>query len=49
CGGIDCGWLFLDTSKNAKRRWCDMRYCGNRAKAHRHYERARAGGRTEGT
>lgn len=35
-----CGWLFLDLSKNASRRWCDMRVCGNRAKARRHYERA---------
>jgi predicted RNA-binding Zn ribbon-like protein len=34
-----CGWLFLDLSKNASRRWCDMRVCGNRAKARRHYER----------
>ncbi|HET8726479.1 MAG TPA: ABATE domain-containing protein [Alphaproteobacteria bacterium] len=42
CGGPDCAWLFVDTSKNAKRRWCDMRFCGNRAKAHRHYRRTRA-------
>ena len=40
CPGQDtCGWLFLDVSKNASRRWCDMRVCGNRAKARRHYER----------
>ena len=32
-----CGWLFLDTTKNRSRRWCDMRDCGNRAKARRHY------------
>ena len=37
-----CGWLFLDLSKNASRRWCDMRVCGNRAKARRHYERTLA-------
>ena len=43
CPGQDtCGWLFLDLSKNASRRWCDMRVCGNRAKARRHYERALA-------
>jgi predicted RNA-binding Zn ribbon-like protein len=36
-----CGWLFLDTSKNAARRWCDMRTCGNIAKARRHYRRHR--------
>jgi predicted RNA-binding Zn ribbon-like protein len=43
CPGQDtCGWLFLDVSKNASRRWCDMRVCGNRAKARRHYERTLA-------
>ncbi|NPV76452.1 MAG: hypothetical protein HPY59_08745 [Anaerolineae bacterium] len=35
-----CGWLFLDESRNHKRRWCDMRGCGNRAKARRHYKRS---------
>jgi predicted RNA-binding Zn ribbon-like protein len=30
-----CGWLFLDLTKNRSRRWCDMRDCGNRAKARR--------------
>jgi predicted RNA-binding Zn ribbon-like protein len=40
CPGDDtCGWLFLDTSRNGSRRWCDMRSCGNRAKARRHYRR----------
>jgi predicted RNA-binding Zn ribbon-like protein len=41
CGGDDCGWLFLDTSRNHSRRWCDMEDCGNRAKARRHYKRMR--------
>jgi predicted RNA-binding Zn ribbon-like protein len=36
-----CGWLFLDTSKNHTRRWCDINDCGNRAKQRRHYERTR--------
>ncbi len=36
-----CGWLFLDTTKNHSRRWCDMADCGNRAKARRHYQRSR--------
>lgn len=44
CGGPDCGWVFLDTSRNRTRRWCDMRLCGNRAKARRHHERSRASG-----
>lgn len=39
CASEDCGWLFLDTSKNHSRRWCDMKSCGNRAKARRHYTR----------
>jgi predicted RNA-binding Zn ribbon-like protein len=38
-GHNGCGWLFLDTSKNGRRRWCDMRVCGNRAKARRHRQR----------
>lgn len=37
-----CGWLFLDTSKNHSRRWCDINDCGNRAKQRRHYQRQRA-------
>ncbi|MBP1850731.1 CGNR zinc finger domain-containing protein [Rhizobium halophytocola] len=37
CG--NCGWLFLDRSKNRSRTWCDMAVCGNRAKASRHYQR----------
>jgi predicted RNA-binding Zn ribbon-like protein len=41
CGGDNCNWLFLDTSKNRSRRWCDMKECGNREKARRHYHRTR--------
>lgn len=40
CAAEDCGWLFLDTSKNHTRRWCDMKSCGNRAKARKHYKKA---------
>jgi predicted RNA-binding Zn ribbon-like protein len=36
-----CGWLFLDRSKNRSRLWCDMAVCGNREKARRHYARNR--------
>ncbi len=39
CGDPACGWLFLDTSRNGSRRWCDMRDCGNRAKASRFYKK----------
>ena len=31
-----CGWLFVDTSKNHSRRWCDINDCGNRAKQRRY-------------
>ncbi|MDS7596688.1 CGNR zinc finger domain-containing protein [Agrobacterium tumefaciens] len=37
CG--NCGWLFIDRSKNRSRIWCDMAVCGNRQKAARHYRR----------
>jgi predicted RNA-binding Zn ribbon-like protein len=36
-----CGYLFIDQSKNHSRRWCSMESCGNRAKARRHYTKAR--------
>jgi predicted RNA-binding Zn ribbon-like protein len=39
CSADTCGWLFLDETRNRSRRWCDMRTCGNRAKARRRYER----------
>jgi predicted RNA-binding Zn ribbon-like protein len=42
CANDPCGWLFLDLSRNRSRRWCDMRDCGNRIKARRHYQRRRA-------
>lgn len=42
CGSETCSWLFLDTSRNHSRRWCDMKGCGNRAKARRHYARIKA-------
>jgi predicted RNA-binding Zn ribbon-like protein len=39
CSSKTCQWLFVDTSKNHRRRWCDMRLCGNRAKSRRFYNR----------
>ncbi len=41
CGGHACGWLFYDTSKNNRRRWCEMEVCGNRAKQKRLVARRR--------
>lgn len=40
CGAETCRWLFLDTSKNHTRRWCNMSLCGNRAKARRFQARS---------
>jgi predicted RNA-binding Zn ribbon-like protein len=40
CAADDCGWLFLDTSRTRRRRWCTMQSCGNRAKARRFYARS---------
>ena len=40
CAGENCTWLFLDTSRNGLRRWCDMRACGNRAKVRRFRQHA---------
>jgi predicted RNA-binding Zn ribbon-like protein len=42
CEGDGCGWFFLDTSRNRRRRWCSMESCGNRAKARRFYHRSRS-------
>jgi predicted RNA-binding Zn ribbon-like protein len=42
CGADTCRWLFLDTSKNHTRRWCNMRICGNRVKARRFQARRAA-------
>lgn len=42
CAGYDCGWLFMDRSRAHRRRWCDMKICGNREKARRHYQRTKS-------
>ena len=42
CSGSSCGWLFIDSSKAGRRRWCDMATCGNAAKSRRHRERRNA-------
>ena len=41
CASESCNWLFLDQSRNRSRRWCDMKDCGNRAKARRYLARNR--------
>lgn len=34
-----CGWLYLDTSKNSSRKWCNMKTCGNTVKTGKYYYR----------
>lgn len=36
CADARCPRVFYDSTKNGRRRWCDMAACGNRAKAARH-------------
>src|SRR5262245_15190844 len=47
CAADNCRWVFLDTTRNRTRRWCDMKVCGNRAKVrrHRHRRKGQAGRR----
>ena len=37
CG--NCGWLFIDTTRNANKRWCTTDICGSRTKARRTMQR----------
>jgi predicted RNA-binding Zn ribbon-like protein len=41
CANDGCAYLFIDRSPAGRRRWCDMRTCGNQAKVARHRARAR--------
>lgn len=41
CANDGCRWVFVDHSPAGRRRWCDMRTCGNQAKVARHRARAR--------
>lgn len=41
CANDGCRWVFEDTSRGGRRRWCDMTTCGNRAKARRFRSRRR--------
>ncbi|CAO5238713.1 CGNR zinc finger domain-containing protein [Frankia sp. AgKG'84/4] len=46
CRGEDCRWVYVDASRNASRRWCDMAACGNRAKSASFRRRHRTGDAT---
>lgn len=41
CADMRCARVFFDSTKNGRRRWCDMATCGNRAKAARHRQKLR--------
>jgi predicted RNA-binding Zn ribbon-like protein len=43
CPGPTCGWLFLDSTRNRSRRWCDPAECGNRERVKAHYARQKSG------
>lgn len=48
CANDACRYLFVDRSPAGRRRWCDMRTCGNQAKVARHRARARTAGQAAG-
>ncbi|HYI84545.1 MAG TPA: CGNR zinc finger domain-containing protein, partial [Acetobacteraceae bacterium] len=39
CASVDCGWMYVDRSRNGLRRWCQMETCGTREKSRRRAER----------
>ena len=45
CDGPECGWMYIDRSRNGLRRWCQMDVCGTKAKTRRRRARARRAGR----
>ena len=44
CANGGCREVFIDRSPTGRRRWCDMRTCGNQAKVARHRARQRVSG-----
>ncbi len=39
CQDPECGWVFLDRSRNHTRRWCSSSDCGNRNRVRRYNAR----------
>ena len=39
CAGRDCGWIYVDRSRNGLRRWCEMAVCGTAEKNRRRVRR----------
>lgn len=46
CAADDCQWLFLDTSKNGSRRFCNSSSCGNATRVRRFRARRAKAART---
>src|SRR5438132_12810191 len=42
CENPQCRWVFKDTSRTGKRKWCSMSSCGKRANGARHRTRRTA-------
>ena len=49
CANDRCRWAFFDSSPTGRRRWCDMRSCGNQAKAARYRARLKEESKAEET
>jgi len=43
CAGGDCGWVYVDRSRNRLRRWCQMATCGTAEKTRRRRQRLEEG------
>ena len=41
CELPECGWMYLDHSRNGLRRWCQMDVCGTKEKTRRRRERTK--------
>ena len=39
CAAPDCGWMYVDRSRNGLRRWCQMGTCGTLEKSRRRAEK----------
>jgi predicted RNA-binding Zn ribbon-like protein len=39
CAGPQCGWMYVDRSRNGLRRWCAMETCGTSEKSRRRRDR----------
>jgi len=40
CADPACGWVYVDTSRGHRRRWCSSADCGNRERVRRHAARS---------